>query len=46
MPATYRLLVKNATQVVLICNDGEKYLTKVGMQSLCVIEKGSIVIGR
>ncbi|KAF0029880.1 hypothetical protein F2P81_018985 [Scophthalmus maximus] len=42
---SYRLLVKNAQQVVLICSDGEKYLTKLGMQNLSVIENGSIVIG-
>ena len=46
MSRNYRLLVKNAKQVVLICNNGEKYLTKNGMQSLCVIENGSIIIGR
>ncbi|XP_013881303.1 putative imidazolonepropionase [Austrofundulus limnaeus] len=40
-----RLLVKNAKQVVLICNNGEKYLTRHGMNGLCVIENGSIVIG-
>ncbi|XP_029901438.1 putative imidazolonepropionase [Myripristis murdjan] len=45
MSSNYRLLVKNAKQVVLICNNGEKYLTKNGMQNLCVIENGSIVIG-
>ncbi|KAM6895498.1 putative imidazolonepropionase [Xenentodon cancila] len=45
MSRNHRLLVKNAKQVVLICNDGEKYLTKHGMQNLCVIENGSIVIG-
>ncbi|KAF7648871.1 hypothetical protein LDENG_00150170 [Lucifuga dentata] len=46
MSNKYRLLVKNAKQVVLICNNGEKYLTKDGMRNLCVIENGSIVIGR
>ncbi|XP_047431214.1 probable imidazolonepropionase [Mugil cephalus] len=46
MSRNYRLLVKNAKQVVLICNNGEKYLTKYGMQNICVIENGSIVIGR
>ncbi|XP_054862794.1 probable imidazolonepropionase [Amphiprion ocellaris] len=45
MSRNYRLLVKNAKQVVLICNNGEKYLTKHGMQNLCVIENGSVVIG-
>lgn len=46
MSNNYRLLVKNAKQVVLICNNGEKYLTKDGMQNLCVVENGSVVIGR
>ncbi|XP_056280676.1 probable imidazolonepropionase [Pseudoliparis swirei] len=46
MSSAYRLLVKDARQVVLICNDGEKFLTKNGMQNLCVIENGSVVIGR
>ncbi|XP_034382410.1 probable imidazolonepropionase [Cyclopterus lumpus] len=46
MSGNYRLLVKNAQQVVLICSDGEKFITKHGMQNLCVIENGSVVIGR
>lgn len=46
MSSNYRLLVKNAKQVVLICNNGEKYMTKHEMQNLCVIENGSVVIGR
>ncbi|XP_068573285.1 probable imidazolonepropionase isoform X1 [Cebidichthys violaceus] len=45
MSRNYRLLVKNAQQVVLICNSGEKFITKHGMQNLCVIENGSVVIG-
>ncbi|XP_040031372.2 putative imidazolonepropionase [Gasterosteus aculeatus] len=45
MSSNPRLLVKNAQQVVLICNNGEKFLTKPGMQNLCVIENGSVVIG-
>uniref|UniRef100_A0A4W5NNM9 Probable imidazolonepropionase n=1 Tax=Hucho hucho TaxID=62062 RepID=A0A4W5NNM9_9TELE len=40
-----KLFVKNAKQVVLICNNGEKFLTKDGMQKLCVIENSSLVIG-
>lgn len=40
-----KLLVKNAKQIVLICNNGEKYLTSDGMQHLSVVENGSIVIG-
>uniref|UniRef100_A0A3Q3CMB5 imidazolonepropionase n=1 Tax=Haplochromis burtoni TaxID=8153 RepID=A0A3Q3CMB5_HAPBU len=45
MSRPYRLLVKNAKQLVLICKNSEKYLTKDGMQNLCVIENGSVVIG-
>ncbi|XP_032361542.1 putative imidazolonepropionase [Etheostoma spectabile] len=45
MSKSYRLLVKNAKLVVLICNNGEKFLTKHGMQNLSVIENGSVVIG-
>ncbi|KAM4570311.1 putative imidazolonepropionase [Odontesthes bonariensis] len=45
MSRNYRLLVKNAKQVVLICSNGEKFLTKPGMQNLCVIENCSIIIG-
>ncbi|XP_047245489.1 probable imidazolonepropionase [Girardinichthys multiradiatus] len=45
MSRNHKLLVKNAKQVVLICNNGEKYLTKHGMTNLSVIEKASVVIG-
>ncbi|XP_034529458.1 probable imidazolonepropionase [Notolabrus celidotus] len=45
MSGNHRLLVKNAKQVVLICNNGERFLTKDGIQDLCVIENGSVVIG-
>ncbi|KAI9543023.1 putative imidazolonepropionase [Dissostichus eleginoides] len=45
MSRNYRLLVKNAKQVVLICNNGEKFMTKHEILNLCVIENGSIVIG-
>ncbi|KAL6116659.1 amdhd1 [Pungitius sinensis] len=45
MSSNNRLLVKNAQQVVLVCNNGEKFLTKLGMQNLCVIDNGSVVIG-
>ncbi|XP_028426763.1 putative imidazolonepropionase [Perca flavescens] len=45
MSKNYKLLVKNAKQVVLICNNGEKFMTKHGMQNLSVIENGSLVIG-
>ncbi|MED6267600.1 putative imidazolonepropionase [Characodon lateralis] len=45
MSRNHKLLVKNAKQVVLICNNGEKYLTKHGMNNLSVIENASVVIG-
>uniref|UniRef100_A0A8C1TZR7 Probable imidazolonepropionase n=1 Tax=Cyprinus carpio TaxID=7962 RepID=A0A8C1TZR7_CYPCA len=43
--SSFRLLVKNATQVVLVCRNGEKYLTRDGMQTLAVVENGSVLIG-
>ncbi|XP_029969728.1 putative imidazolonepropionase [Salarias fasciatus] len=45
MSPNHKLLVKNAKQVVLICSNGEKYLTKADMQSVSVVENGSVVIG-
>ena len=45
MPDKYRLLVKNASQVVVICCNGEKYLQKNAVQNLCVVDNGSVVIG-
>ncbi|XP_030635469.1 putative imidazolonepropionase [Chanos chanos] len=45
MAKDFRLFVKNAKQIVLVCKNGEKFLTKDGMQSLAVIENGSVVIG-
>lgn len=41
-----RLLVKNAKQVVMVCKNGEKFLTKDGMQNLAVLENASVVIGQ
>ncbi|XP_064417865.1 probable imidazolonepropionase isoform X2 [Latimeria chalumnae] len=46
MSTEYRLLLKNAKQVVLVCRNGEKYLVKEGMQSLAVVENASIVVGK
>lgn len=46
MSSDYRLLVKNANQVVLVCTNGEKFLTKDGMKNLSVIDNGSVVVGR
>ncbi|XP_026877601.2 probable imidazolonepropionase [Electrophorus electricus] len=45
MSSNFKLLVKNAKQVVLVCKNGERYLTKDGMQNLAVIENGSVIIG-
>uniref|UniRef100_A0A3B4BI32 Probable imidazolonepropionase n=1 Tax=Periophthalmus magnuspinnatus TaxID=409849 RepID=A0A3B4BI32_9GOBI len=45
MANNYKLLVKNAKQLILICNSGEKYLTSDGMQDLKIIENGSIIVG-
>lgn len=46
MSRNHRLLVKNAKQVVLICNNREKFLTRHGMNNLSVIENASVVVGR
>uniref|UniRef100_A0A672SK25 imidazolonepropionase n=1 Tax=Sinocyclocheilus grahami TaxID=75366 RepID=A0A672SK25_SINGR len=43
--SSFRLLVKNATQVVLVCRNGEEYLTRDGMQTLAVVQNGSVLIG-
>ncbi|XP_042201536.1 probable imidazolonepropionase [Callorhinchus milii] len=40
------ILVQNAQQVVLVCNNGEKYLTRKAMQDLAVLHDASLVIGR
>ncbi|XP_032445856.1 putative imidazolonepropionase [Xiphophorus hellerii] len=45
MSRNHRLLVKNAKQVVLICNNGEKFLTRHGMNNLSVVENASVVVG-
>lgn len=46
MSKNYRLLVKDARQVVLVCDQGQRFLTEHGMQNLTVIENGSVVVGR
>lgn len=46
MPDSFRLLVKNAKQVVLVCKNGEKFLTENQMQNLAVLENASVVIGQ
>ncbi|KAG7267851.1 hypothetical protein CRUP_023867 [Coryphaenoides rupestris] len=45
MATKHRLLVKNASQVVVVCSQGEKYLTKNAMQNLSLVENGSVVVG-
>ncbi|XP_056317133.1 probable imidazolonepropionase [Danio aesculapii] len=42
---SFKLLVKNATQLVLVCRNGEKYLTRDEMQTLAVLENASVLIG-
>lgn len=42
----FLLFVKNAKQIVLVCNGGERFLTKDGMQKLPVVENGSLIIGK
>nr|XP_006633420.1 PREDICTED: probable imidazolonepropionase [Lepisosteus oculatus] len=41
-----RLLVKNAKQIVLVCNNGERYLTKDGMKKFALMENASLVVGK
>ncbi|XP_072257382.1 probable imidazolonepropionase [Pyxicephalus adspersus] len=45
MPCKYRLLLKNAEQLVLVCRNEEQFLLQEGMQHLAVLEKASLVIG-
>ncbi|XP_061523185.1 probable imidazolonepropionase [Phycodurus eques] len=46
MSVKLKLLVKNAQQVLVICNNGEKYLTKGDSDiDLHVIHNGSVAIG-
>ncbi|MGH0165488.1 UNVERIFIED_CONTAM: hypothetical protein FKN15_051623 [Acipenser sinensis] len=46
MSKDFRLLVKNAKQVVLVCANGEKFLTVKEIQNIAVIENASLVIGK
>ncbi|XP_061108744.1 probable imidazolonepropionase [Conger conger] len=46
MSNTFRLYIKNAKQVVLVCNNGERFLTKEGMKNLSVLENCSLIIGK
>lgn len=46
MSDSLRLLVKNAKQVVMVCKNGEQFLTKDGMQNLAILENASVVIGQ
>ncbi|KAJ8261785.1 hypothetical protein GJAV_G00158380 [Gymnothorax javanicus] len=45
MSKSFRLYVKNAKRVVLICNNGGKFLTKEGMKNLSIAENCSLIIG-
>jgi len=44
MPHEYRLLIKNAAQVVAVCDQGEKHLIGKAMDNLVIYENGSIVV--
>lgn len=46
MSDSLRLLVKNAKQVVMVCKNGEQFLTKDGMQNLAILKNASVVIGQ
>lgn len=46
MPDSFQLFVKNAKQVVLVCRNGEQFLTEDGLQNLAVLENASVVIGQ
>ncbi|XP_062405293.1 probable imidazolonepropionase isoform X3 [Sardina pilchardus] len=41
----FRLLVKNARQVVCVCSEGQSFLLKHQTQNLAVMENASLVIG-
>ncbi|XP_064198619.1 probable imidazolonepropionase [Anguilla rostrata] len=45
MSNSFRLYIKNAKQVVLVCSNGERFLTKEGMKKLSIIENCSLIIG-
>ncbi|CAN9508480.1 unnamed protein product [Ophioblennius macclurei] len=45
MSGNYKLLVKNAKQVVVVCSQGEKYLSGKNMQTVSVVEDASVVVG-
>ncbi|XP_074082722.1 putative imidazolonepropionase [Macrotis lagotis] len=46
MSGAQRLLLENAQQVVLVCAQGEPYLSGEAMKSLAVLENASLVVGR
>lgn len=46
MPTRSGLLVRDAAQLVLVCVDGEQYLTRGDMRDVALIAGGSLVIGR
>ncbi|KAL6093796.1 hypothetical protein STEG23_014925 [Scotinomys teguina] len=41
----HRLLLENAQQVVLMCTQGERFLTGPALRSLAVLEGASLVVG-
>ncbi|XP_073429295.1 probable imidazolonepropionase [Dendrobates tinctorius] len=46
MPDKFRLLLQNAEQLVVVCQNEEQYLLKEGMQHLVILEKASMVVGK
>ncbi|KAM5170494.1 putative imidazolonepropionase [Mantella aurantiaca] len=46
MPCKFKLLLKNAEQMVLVCRNEEQFLLQEGMQHLAVLKKASLVIGK
>ncbi|KAJ8384350.1 hypothetical protein AAFF_G00206030 [Aldrovandia affinis] len=46
MSNSFRLYIKNAKQAIVVCNNGEKFLTKEGMKNMSVMEDCSLIIGK
>ncbi|XP_063045304.1 probable imidazolonepropionase [Engraulis encrasicolus] len=45
MSSDFRLLVRNASQLVCVCRDRQSFLLKEQMQDLAVLEEASLVVG-
>lgn len=45
MANAHRLLLENARQVVLVCAQGERFLSGPALRSLAVLEGASLVVG-